>query len=428
MPDSDLQWATDVLLNAVAAPEADVMSYPGSTSSRGADRSAAAALPLLVLPAFDGHGLDRTKIMQGLYDCATSLFDEVRIAFALTSGPVWASPCDIDSKGQCRHALLWPPAQAGLRDARVGEWDETGQHRRSDPIAPPYHSALADTATDCLLLNHLVPPLAAAASAQAAPCIRAEAAQLLTVLLDAHRRTTEHWAEEGCDSEDDRERQVVARVLVSLTIDGDPRPLTEHVRCLTSKANALQSLLRDLAQLFTYEDDLRPHLGDVWRRVMTAALDAIDDGADLLADKHWADWAIGALLPVPRINVSDSNPDKTVLHARTGWVDPATIADLVVRWLPLAQNEPTVADEVAQLAKCGRHFWQMGTSLNWVEQVINGQYSAVANSCGHLMTWLRSLREAGLGAPDDTARWHRLVDGLAAAGDHHAAELQQLEE
>ncbi|MFD4336209.1 hypothetical protein ACFWPP_03200 [Streptomyces anulatus] len=30
--------------------------------------------------------------------------------------------------------------------------------------------------------------------------------------------------------------------------------------------------------------------------------------------------------------------------------------------------------------------------------------------------------------PDQIARWRRLVDGLASAGDHRAADLQRMEE
>ncbi|MCW2898260.1 MAG: hypothetical protein JWO67_525, partial [Streptosporangiaceae bacterium] len=62
------------------------------------------------------------------------------------------------------------------------------------------------------------------------------------------------------------------------------------------------------------------------------------------------------------------------------------------------------------------------------EQVIDGRYDAFAKRCWYLADWLSALREAGLGTPDDTARWRRLIDGLAAAGDQRAAELQRLEE
>lgn len=428
VPAGDLHWAADVLLTASSGPQTDRTSFEGSIHPRGADRSAAAALPLLLLPAFDDLGLDRDQITKGLHRCATSLYDETRTVLATACTPVWSAPCDVDAPGRCRHQLLWEAAQAGLRDSRLGGWDPEGQRRMPDPVSPPYGPALATTATDSLLVNRLVPPLAAAAFARAADCVAAEAEALLTVLLDAHRRGAEYWAREGYSGYEDRQRQLMARVLVSLTTDGDPRPLTEHIRLFADNANALQTLLRDLALLFTYDDALRPRLGEVWRHALTAALDAVDAGADLLGDRHWVDWAIGGLLPTPHIGAGDSDPDGTLLRARTGWLAPDSIADLVTRWMPLAQGEPKAADAVAQLAKCGPMTWQLTTGLSWAEQVIDGRYDEFANRCWFLTDWLGTLREAGLGGPNDTARWRRLVDGLATAGDHRAAELQQLEE
>jgi len=58
------------------------------------------------------------------------------------------------------------------------------------------------------------------------------------------------------------------------------------------------------------------------------------------------------------------------------------------------------------------------------------RYSAFANRCWFFTDWLGSLRENGLrsSAAPVMARWHRLVDDLAAAGDRRAVGLQQLEE
>lgn len=428
VPDEDLRWAADVLLAAAAAPQTDSMSFEGSSYSRGADRSSAAVLPLLLLPALDGLGLERERIAQGLHQCATSLFDEVRTAFAVACQPLWTAPCDGEAAHVCRHQVLWDAAQAGLRDCRIGEWDEMGQRRIADPISPPYAPAVAAIPTDSLLVNQLVPPLAAAASARAAACVAAEAEDLCTVLFEAHCRGTDHWAREGYSGYEDPQRQVMARVLVSLAIDGDPGPLTEHARQFASNANALQTLLRDLALLFTYDDALRPHLGEVWRHAMTATLDAVDEGADLLGDDHWVDWAISGLLPTPHISAGDSDPDATLRNALAGWVAPDSIADLVARWLPLAQGEPMAADAIALLARSAPPSWQVTTGLSWAEQVVDGRYGEFANRCSLLTGWLGSLRENGLGTPDDTARWLRLVDGLAAADDRRAVELQQLEE
>ncbi|MFJ7212646.1 hypothetical protein [Amycolatopsis sp. NPDC098790] len=107
--------------------------------------------------------------------------------------------------------------------------------------------------------------------------------------------------------------------------------------------------------------------------------------------------------------------------------------DLFVAQLPISRPPEgaageRAADAIASLAKCGPMPWQFTTALDWVEQVVDGQYDIFVNRSWFLTDWLGLLREAGLGVPEGTTRWRRLVDGLAAAGDRQAAELQRLEE
>jgi hypothetical protein len=66
------------------------------------------------------------------------------------------------------------------------------------------------------------------------------------------------------------------------------------------------------------------------------------------------------------------------------------------------------------------------TGLWWVEELIHGNFAAVAGRCYYLTQWLGEIRVALTGEAGE-ARWHRIVDGLAA-GDNRAARLQQAEE
>jgi hypothetical protein len=63
-----------------------------------------------------------------------------------------------------------------------------------------------------------------------------------------------------------------------------------------------------------------------------------------------------------------------------------------------------------------------------VEDIIGGRYRAVAGQIGILSIWLDELRQANLLARDSGARWRRIVDGLASAGDNRAARRQESEE
>jgi hypothetical protein len=430
VPDDDLRWAADVLVEVAMSPQHDHMSFESSTYPWGADRSAAVGLPSLLLPAFDGIGLDRPKVEEALRECTTSLFDEVRASFGVGVRPVWAAPCEeAAGSATCRHEAAWAAVQEGLRDCRLGDWNPGAQRRLPDPLDGPYEQTLPGVETERLLVNRLTHPLVAAADAgRSASCVADSARRLLDVLYDAHRRGSDHWARKGYGEFNDRLRPRVAQVLVEAAVAGDPGPLTEYVRAFVSNARALDRLLRDLAELFTYEDALRPSLPAVWREVMTAALDAVDEGADLLGDRHWSDGAVAGLLPTPQLDTGDSDPDATMDRAKRGWVDPDTIEDLILRWIGIARREPRAVDAFLQLARSASPHWQARTGIALIEDLIDGDYSAVAARCWFLPDWLGEVRASGQLDAEGEARWRRIVDGLAAEGDSRAVGLQKAEE
>jgi hypothetical protein len=99
----------------------------------------------------------------------------------------------------------------------------------------------------------------------------------------------------------------------------------------------------------------------------------------------------------------------------------------VERWLPFAEREPKGVDAVVELAKCGSVAWQASRGLELVERTIAGGYDEIASRTWHLSDWLKEIRHMGL-ETDAMARWRRVVDGLAGAGDSRAARLQAAEE
>ncbi|MFI8877897.1 hypothetical protein [Streptomyces sp. NPDC055243] len=426
VPVDDLRWATTVLVEAITEPSRT--GYVASSFySLGADRSAATGLPALLAVASDDIELDRQAIIGVLDRCTTNHFDEVRIAFAQAVERVWAAPCDADQRsGLCRHEAALNAVRVGLRDCRLGDWDpETGARARPQ-LDGPYEQTLPEVETERLYLTSLIPPLVAASAASLSDsCVADQAKGLVEVLLDVHVRASDHWGREGYEN---RHSKDSARVIVDLAIHGDTGPLTAHARCFAANSRALYQFLRDIAILFTYDDDLRPSLTDVWSVAMEAALDAIGDGSELRRDRHWGDYGLGALLPVPGIDVSDAEIDATLARAREGWLHPDTIADLVVRWVGIARQEPKALDALSNLAKCAPLEWQRDTGLVWAEQLADGNYRAIANKCWYLTDWLQTVHSREEMQPDQITRWRRLVDGLAAADDHRAASLQRIEE
>lgn len=429
VPDEDLHWAAEVLVDAATHPRVDEMSYESTTYPWAADRSAAASLPALLLPPFDHLRLDHQRISEALRSCATSVFDEVRLAFAHGVTPIWETPCETRTgAGSCRHKTAWTAVEEGLGDCRLGDWDGSAQRRLPDHLEGPYDETLPAVETERLLVNRLTAPLIATVPvARAESCVTDAARRLLPALFDVHRRGLDHWARKGYDRHN-RHRTCVAELLIRLAVAGDSKQLTEYVRIFSSNAPALDELLRDLALRFTYDDDLRPALQDVWRHVMTTALDALEAGTDLRADHFRSDTALARLLPTPQLNTGDTDPDATFERARQSWVAPDAITDLITRWLPFARRESDAVDAVVQLALCASPLWQATTGLAWVEDVIDRDYAAVARRCWFLTRWLEAVRASGQLDADGMARWRRIVDGLAAEGDSRAVPLQQAEE
>jgi len=429
VPDEDLRWAVEVLVEVATHPRVDAMSYASTMYRWAADRSAAASLPALLLPSFDHLGLDRLQIAEALRSCTTSMFDEVRLAFAQGVTPIWETPCEARTDaGGCRHKTAWTVIEAGLADCRLGDFDWSAQRRMPDHLEGPYDETLPKVETERLVVNRLIAPLIATVPvARDESCITDAARRLLPILFDAHRRGLDHWAMKGYERHN-RHRTCMADLLIRLALSGDGEQLTQYVRFFSSNAAALGELLHDLALRFTCDDNLRSALQVVWRQVMTTALDALEAGADLHGSHHHTGTAVARLLPVPQINISDTDPDATLERARQSWVAPDAIADLVTRWLPFAHREPDAVDAVVQLAYCTSPLWQATTGLVWVEEVIDRDYAAVARRCWFLTSWLQTVRASRQLDAEGMARWRRIVDGLAAEGDSRAVPLQQAEE
>jgi hypothetical protein len=430
VPAWELSWAASIVIEVAASPWRHPLDSEYSVHPIGADRSAAAALPLLLLPALSEAGTDPAELSEALQRCATSAPDEVRIIFSQAAAPVWAAPCHpVTPSGPCCHQQLWAAAIQGLRDCQLGDWSQTAQRQLIAPVEEPFGEALAAIPTSQLLLNRLTSPLITAAAAAHSPsCAAGDARALLSALLPAHQRATLHWAKEGYSHPGNQHGPAAARTLAELAASGDTGPLTDHVRALTADTGALATFLHDLATEFTYNQDLRPALATTWRPVMTAALDELERDPGLLDDDHWTGTVLGGLLPRPDLRVDDTDPDSTLKSAQETWPHPGEFADLVTRWLPIARGYPGAADGLVRLARCAPPSWQASTGLTWAEDLIADDYPAIASRSFHLPTWLGEIRPAIQSDTGATARWRRIVDGLAAAGDGRAARLQQAEE
>lgn len=428
--ESDLRWAIDAILWAAENPRIHGMSYPETTFSVGADRAAAGALPLVLLPAFDILNLDRERVDNALRALATSLFDEVRAVYVMGVQPLWEASCELDRfNGVCRrHASAWSAATEGLRDCRLGPWNQETQRREADPLLPPFGEILPTVAGDALLVNRLRMPLSCMVDARRVPCLRDGVDNLWTPLWDSYRRGVAHSWAEGYGHNEEVKHEPIARRMIEIAQDGDRELVKAFIATLALNSNALHLLFDGFATVFTYDDQSRQFIREFWPWVLETALDVVGDGAALRSEHHWFDYLVAAMIPTPSPHSWDPDIDGTFARSRKNWIQPEDLAGLTQRWLQLARWEPKAVDAVIKFGKSAPKAWQTTVALDWVETIIDGCYDLMANRLYYLEEWLSELRNAGLILDEVKNKYHRIVDGLAAAGDRAAVRLQQLDE
>lgn len=184
--DDHLEWAAGTVVCAAIEVPSKALDYHGSFFAWGADRSAAASAPALLLPSFHeaapGTRFDSddvTVIVEALVALTTSQFDEVRRVVGNAFTPVWKAPCaPITGTRGCRHQVALQAVAEGLRDCRLGPLNNQG---RREPLSleGPIVQALDEVAGGDLLLNSLTGPLVAAAGCAIAGCCASSDARTL---------------------------------------------------------------------------------------------------------------------------------------------------------------------------------------------------------------------------------------------------------
>lgn len=160
----------------------------------------------------------------------------------------------------------------------------------------------------------------------------------------------------------------------------------------------------------------------------TGAAELRSDGVLRVPNSPWFDYMTAALLPTPNARAWDPDIDGTLARCREDWLQPDALGVLAARWLRLARWEPKAVDAVIKFAKGAPLQWQTTVALTWIETIVDGRYGLIAHHLWHLEEWLTGLRGSGVISGEVQSQYHRIVDGLAAAGDRAAVRLQLLDE
>ena len=148
LPAESLRFAAETVIRiGEGAVEPHPFDNEGSYFEQGADRSAARALPLLILPGAaalranldGGDGSEAyARAAAAAGSIARSLPNEVRVHLARGLDRVWEAPCTKD--GTCHHGTAFQLAVETMRDCVFGPWNpehrQAPAHRACRPCRP----------------------------------------------------------------------------------------------------------------------------------------------------------------------------------------------------------------------------------------------------------------------------------------------------
>ena len=275
----------------------------GTLCEQGADRSAARALPLLLLPVAkqlrarvdeaDGSTTFDRALRAGL-NCAHAVADEVRLHIGRGLDHVWKAPCV--EHGRCHHELGWQITIETMRHSVLSDWNpETGQ-RSLLALNEPLTESLAGVAAESLLVSRLDGAIRALAPAATADiCVSEQARDLLMALLAAQRRSLLNYENRRPDDRGTH-TLVSARALLTLARDGDDTAIFEHINAYVDNLGLLENLLRALSAAAEETPERAATARRIWPKVVRHVLELNDSGHMPFQRGHFGDMALAALM------------------------------------------------------------------------------------------------------------------------------------
>ncbi len=422
----DLTWAAGVLvalLNILADQGAFEADY--SVFGSGVDRSAARALPLLLMPSASGlreqlatEGIDEEAIARAIRWIIKAGANEARLFLARGFDSLWETPCDTTVE-RCHHVVALATIEDIARDCLIGPWDSQQQRNQTIHIDGPVASDLPQAACDRVNVPRLSASIrGTAAAAVSSACCRTNAYDLLKVLLAAHRRGMCDYKHGYNHSSDDA--AAAARAVLEIAATGDSSILFSHLDAYADKPRLLGEFLHALAAVGEETKRRATAAREVWPAVLERVLHLVESGACPRNDRHYAQDPLAAVIPTPSYELGylhrefegDSIP----------WEDPVALTSQIKRWLPLAAGYSRPLDALVQLLDRIPSERQAEVGLPWIEFLVQANPERIANHSFLLPGWLERMRPHVVSPPLRDA-WHRIVDTLTVAGDNRVASL-----
>lgn len=427
--DDDLIWSARVVLEIAAgvAQQGSRDLFDDSFFSQGADRSAARALPFLLLPEArglrDALGIDGPDGVEELIELHRAISvngaNEARLAYALALDAVWSAPCDESHLfGRCHHTVALELVTESFLDSVIGPWDAEGQRRSVVRLDPPEASSLDVIEGGDLYGQRLTPAIRASGSAAiSGGCCGERAKVMLQSLLAAHQRAMLAYEHGYHHSESDS--LVAARAALWQAIDGRDQVVLEYVKRYLTNGRVLAEGLRAITSAAEERRDAGDEARRLWPKIMDLVLDAASADPGVFTEHRWGDYAESALIPNPAAQwgylttelAGEPYSWRSLLSwvpQVDRWLETITRTRMSIDHLVIAVRDLDVADQIDQ-------------GLRWVERIVAGSGSDCASTFT-LPEWLHEVR-ANLLTDDQVGRWQRIVDLLVVAGDSRVGDL-----
>ena len=412
LSDEALCFAADIVLR-IGEGEASPRLYD---FEEGADRSAARALPLLLLPAAtrlraDVDEADELTTFERSaragVKLAQALANEVRSNLARGLDHVWKTPCAEDSR--CHHEAGWSMVTETMRDCVLGCWDPDTQRHRVLALKDPIAESLASIADRSIITYRLDAAIRALAPAAIADiCVSTQARDLLLTLLAAQQRSLLSHERDDADYRGSR-TLVSARALLTLAEHGDDTAIYKHIDAYADNPALLGKLLRALSAAAEESPDRAATARRIWPSVVRYVLEMDESGHTPFRAGFYGDMALAALMPNPAQEVSYLY--REVQDSPISWWEPLAMQPEIGAWLQAAAGRAHCVDHLIDFLRVLPLEDQVRTGLPWVATL-------VLTNPGHtflLPTWLLEIRSAAVDA-GLWERWQEVVDALVVAG------------
>ena len=420
VPAEPLRFAAETVIR-IGEGEAPTHPFDGEDSffGQGANRSAARALPLLLLPNAralralidGGDGSEAcSRAAAAARGIARSQPNEVRVHLARGIDRLWEAPCTGDES--CHHRTALQLAVETIRDCALGTWNPNVGRRQVTVLADPVEQVLAGTADDAVDFARLDASIRALApAAKADICVSGRAREILTVVLTAHRRSL--LAYERDPDHRGTHALIAARALLTIAADGDDAPIYEHIDAYADNPALLTNFLRALSAAAEESPGRAATAARIWPSVVADVIDLHQKGHATLLDPDYGDYALASLMPNTAGEVAflyrelDGEP--------IAWWRPLAWQAAVEQWLPLALGNPACVEHLVGFLLPLPPVDQARAGLPWVERLVLADPGRVARRASLLSAWLIEIRQPASDT-DLLSVWQRIVDALVVAG------------